>query len=74
VEGIGQNKAVQSYSTKPGQQSAKQQVNTEARQLKRKNKKMPVKIFTEEEKAAFAIAHPEKLKLSVNGQWDLNKV
>ena len=52
--GFGSNTNEKSYSSKPGQQSAQQQASTLAAKQKELNRKQPVKIYSEEEKAALA--------------------
>jgi len=54
VTDVGPNVGVRSYSTKPGQLSAKQESSVKAKMYRAKSKKNPVKIFTEEEKAQLA--------------------
>ena len=60
VEGIGPNTASRSYSTKPGQLSAKASAAQEQRKVKKLSG--PVKIFTAEEKQALQ----EKMKKEEN--------
>lgn len=59
LNSIGPNKNVKSYSTKPGQLSAREQVEREDQRQRRLNKIQPVKILTDEEKAALP---PPKFK------------
>lgn len=72
VEGIGQNKAVRSYSTKPGQLSAKASASAEQRKVKQLSG--PVKVFSQEEKDALSAKmglKKEECTVAKNGQWSL---
>ena len=66
VEGIGPNRNVKAYSTRPGRLSAKQAANAEAKKYKRLNRKQPVKVFSPEEIAAHQAAQKDKLAASVD--------
>lgn len=61
-EDIGQNKAVQQY-TSATMGTAKDQATAEAREAKEKNKKQPVKVYTEEEKRALEEQYRKEGKL-----------
>lgn len=52
--GFGTNVNTKSYSSKPGQLSAKGQASVTAKIQAKANKNAPVKIYTDEEKAALA--------------------
>lgn len=72
VEGVGPNTASRSYSTKPGQLSAKDQAAAE--QKKVKTHSGPVKIFSQEEKDALSTKmglKKEECTVAKNGQWSL---
>lgn len=68
VVGEGPNTNVKSFSTKPGQLSAKAQADLETKKNKKLNSKQPVKTYTKEEMAAMYPTQP--LKMS---QEDLDK-
>lgn len=51
IETIGQNKNVKSWSSKPGQMTSSQQAQRLAEVARKVSERMPVKIFTDEEKA-----------------------
>lgn len=52
--GYGPNNNVKSYSSKPGQLSAKSQAEAEHKKYQRLNRKQPVVVLTDEEKEALA--------------------
>ena len=64
VVGAGPNVNVKSYSSKPGQLSAKQSAAVEAKKLSAMNRKQPVKIASAEE-----IAAENKKRGLVKSQW-----
>lgn len=69
IEHAGANRNVKNYGGFGGAKVA----HIEDARIKRANKKQPVKTYSAEERAAYASAHPEKLKIAKNGQWDLDK-
>ena len=73
VEGVGPNTAARSYSTKPGQMSAKESANEEQKKVKKLSG--PVKVFSPEEKQALAtkmgLKKSEECIIADNGQWSL---
>ena len=73
MEGIGQNKAVRSYSTKPGQLSAKDSAAAEQKKVKQLSG--PVKTYTPEEIKALEekrkLGKGETCTIAKNGQWSL---
>lgn len=52
--GFGPNTNIKSYSSKPGQLSAKSQAAHLTAEQNKKNQKQPVKVYSEEEKTALA--------------------
>ena len=69
---IGPNTAVRSYSTKPGQLSAKASASAEQRKVKKLSG--PVKVYTPEEKEALSAKmglKKEECTIAKNGQWSL---
>jgi len=63
IAGQGPNKNVKSYSSKPGQLSAKAQASNLIREQGKLNRKQPVKILSQEEKDELAI------KMGLKKSW-----
>lgn len=74
VEGIGQNRNVKAYSTRPGQLSAKQSAAKQAREDRKRNRRQPVKVFTPEEIAAYQEAQKKKLAASIDIDEDYGEI
>jgi len=70
---VGPNSAVRSYSTKPGQLSAKDSAAAEQRKVKQLSG--PVKVYTPEEIKALEekrkMGKGETCTVAKNGQWSL---
>ena len=59
VETAGKNQNVKSWSSKPGQLSARQQANLEAKKYQELNKQQEVKRYTKEEYLRMTNSLPE---------------
>ena len=77
IKDIGKNKNVKAYSSKPGQLSAKQQTDANAKKYNKLNRQMPVKTFTPEEIAAeikknipeFSINYAPDFRQDIADSW-----